>query len=171
VNRTAIWIFAASLTCCGLQAQSTSLVTEMKASYNGVKNNLIKAAEKMPEDAYSYKPADTIRPFGALIAHVAGQARTCGAVKGGEQKAIDTSKTSKADLVAALKESFAVCDAAWDAMNDTTAMETIAGRGGAQRTKIGSLIGSTIVHNNEMYGTISVYMRVKGLVPPSSEGR
>lgn len=169
MNRSAIWILATSLTCCGLQAQSASLVTEMKGAYTAVKNNLIKAAEKMPEEDYNYKPADTIRTFGALIGHIAGQARACGLVKGGDQKTIDTNKTSKADLVAALKESFDVCDAAWEAMNDTTAMETIAGRGGAQRTKIGTLIGTTVVHNNEEYGYLAVYMRMKNIVPPSSD--
>jgi hypothetical protein len=169
VNRSAFWIFAASLTCCTLQAQTNPLVTEMKAAYTTVKNNLIKAAEKMPEEDYAFKPTDSIRTFGALIGHVAGQFRTCAAVKGGDMPTIDATKTSKADLVAALKASFDTCDAAWDSMNDTTAMEMIAGRGGAKRSKLGSLIGSTIVHNNEMYGYASVYMRLKNVVPPSSD--
>jgi hypothetical protein len=70
-------------------------------------------------------------------------------------------------VVAALKDSFDMCDAAWATMNDKTAMETIAGRGG-QRTKIGTLIGNTN-HDSELYGYISVYMRLKGVTPPSSE--
>jgi hypothetical protein len=162
-----LWILAASLACGALQAQTNPLITEMKASYNAIKNNLIKAAEKMPEENYAFKPVDSIRTFGALIGHIAGQYRTCGAVKG-EQKTIDTNKTAKADLVAALKASFDACDAAWDALNDTTAFETVAGRGG-QRSKLGMLIGSTIVHNNEEYGYLAVYLRLKNVVPPSSE--
>ena len=90
-------------------------------------------------------------------------------MKGGEPAAVDTSKTAKADLVAALKASFDACDAAWDAMTDTTAMETVAGRGGAKRTKLSMLIGATIVHNNEEYGYLAVYMRMKNVVPPSSD--
>ena len=78
-------------------------------------------------------------------------------------------KTAKADLVAGLKASFDACDAAWDAMSDKTALETTAGRGG-QVTKLGTLIRNTN-HDSEMYGYISTYMRLKGVVPPSSEGR
>ena len=75
--------------------------------------------------------------------------------------------TSKAEIVSALKASFDACDAAWDSLNDKTAMEMIAGRGG-QRSKLGVLIGNTN-HDSEMYGYISVYMRLKGIVPPSSD--
>ena len=166
MNRVALVLLAAA--CAGgLYAQEASLVNEAKQTYNGVKNNLIKAAEKMPEADYSFKPTDAQQTFAERIMHVAGQIRTCGNIAG-QQKTIDRNKTAKADVVAALKDSFAVCDAAWDAMNDKTAMETIAGRGG-QRTKLGTLIGNTN-HDSEMYGYISVYMRLKGVVPPSSEG-
>ena len=169
MNRTAFGLLAAAtLACCTLQAQPSALVTEMKGAYTGIKNNLIRAAEKMPEEDYNFKPVDSIRTFGALIGHIAGQYRACGAVKGGDQKTIDINKTSKADLVAALKESFDLCDSAWDAMNETTALETISGRGG-QRTKLGTLIGTTVVHNNEEYGYLAVYMRLKNVVPPSSD--
>ena len=78
-------------------------------------------------------------------------------------------KTAKADLVAALKASFDACDAAWDSMDDKAAMEMVAGRGGQQRPKLAVLIGNTI-HIDEVYGTMTVYMRLKGIVPPSSEG-
>ena len=77
-------------------------------------------------------------------------------------------KTSKADIVAALKTSFEACDAAWAIMNDKTAMEMVAGRGGAQRSKLSMLIGNT-THNTELYGYICPYMRLKGVVPPTSD--
>ncbi|SPE33311.1 conserved exported hypothetical protein [Candidatus Sulfopaludibacter sp. SbA3] len=167
MNKTALWIFAASLTGCGLQAQTNPLVKEMRAQYEGVKGNLLKAADKMTEENYSFKPTPEVRTFGALIGHIAGQIRTCAMIKG-EQKTIDATKTAKADLVAALKASFDECDAAWDTM-DASAMEMIAGRGGQQRTKLSALIQSTIIHNNEMYGYMCPYMRLKGVTPPSSD--
>ena len=149
--------------------QPASLITESKATYTGVKNNLLKAAEKMPEDAYSFKPTDGQETFGQRIAHVANQIGTCSALTGERKPSPAAGKTAKADLVAGLKASFDACDAAWDAMNEKTAMETTAGRGG-QVTKLGSLIRNTN-HDSEMYGYISVYMRLKGVTPPSSEGR
>ena len=168
MNRAAFVILAAAL-AGGAHAQTASTITEAKQSYTTYKNNLIKAAEKMPEDAYTFKPTDAQRSWGDLMLHIAGQYRACGAVVGGEQKNLDLKKTSKADIVAALKDSFAICDAAWDSMNEKTSIETIAGRGG-QRTKLGTLIGSA-VHDAEEYGYAAVYMRVKNVTPPSSEGR
>lgn len=162
----AFGIIAAGLACGALQAQNP-LIAEMKANYTSIKNNLIKAAEKVPDADYSYKPVDSVRTLGALIGHIAGQYRTCGAVMG-ERKQIDTSKTDKASLVAALKASFDACDAAWDAMNDKSAFEMVSGRGG-ERSKLGMLIGTTIIHNNEEYGYLAVYLRMKNIVPPSSD--
>jgi uncharacterized damage-inducible protein DinB len=169
VNRCAYWIVALSFGGCALEAQTNPVIAEMKANYNAVKTNLIKAAEKMPDDTYGWKPVDSVRTLGALIGHIAGaQARTCGTITG-KQVSVDVNKTEKADLVAALKASFDACDAAWDSMNDTSAAEMIAGRGGRQTSKLGTLAFITIVHNNEEYGYLAMYMRMKGMVPPSSD--
>lgn len=171
MNRSATFCLAATLAAAtGLWAQQPpSLVTEGKNAYNSIKNNLLKAADKMPEEAYSFKPTPELQTFAQRVAHVAGQIGTCSAMTG-ERKTTDANtKTAKADLVAALKASFDACDAAWESMNDKTAMETIAGRGG-QRLRLAVLVGNTL-HIDEVYGTMTVYMRLKGVVPPSSEGR
>ncbi len=76
-------------------------------------------------------------------------------------------KTAKADLVAAMKESVAECDAAFEMLTDANAAEMIKTPRG-QRTRLGALVGNTI-HDNEEYGYMAVYMRLKGIVPPSSE--
>ena len=141
------------------------MIAEARQTYNGVKNNLLKAADKMPEDAYSFKPSPEVQTFAQRMVHVAGQIRACSGIAGEAKQ--PAQPTSKADIVAALKASFDACDAAWDSMNDKTAMEMVAGRGG-QRSKLGVLIGNTN-HDSEMYGYISVYLRLKGVVPPSSE--
>src|SRR5713226_6756763 len=124
----------------------------------------------MPEEAYAFKATPDVRTFGGLVAHVAdSQARTCSAVSG-EAKAVGAaSKTSKADLVAALKQSFEICDAAYDALTDASAAEIIKTPRG-QSSRLGALVRNTI-HDNEEYGYMSVYLRLKGVVPPSSEGR
>jgi uncharacterized damage-inducible protein DinB len=170
VNRYTAIMLAAALAAGAAHAQSNPLIAESKQAYNGVKNNLQKMAEKMPEENYSFKPTPDIRTFGQLVAHVAdAQMRTCAAVKGEQKQANAASKTSKADLVAALQESSAECDAAFESVTDANAMEVIAaGRG--KRSKLGALIG-TVVHDNEEYGYMAVYLRLKGVVPPSSEGR
>jgi hypothetical protein len=173
MNRYALLAAAALFTSSGtLPAQTANpLSTEAKQAYTGIKNNLTKMADKMPEEQYAFKPVPEIRSFGQLVGHVAdSQARTCSAVQGGEPKALNaSSKTSKADLVAALKESFAICDAAYDSLTDASATEMIKTARG-QRSKLGALVGNT-THANEEYGYMAVYLRLKGVVPPSSEGR
>jgi hypothetical protein len=155
---------------CALQAQTDPLSTEAKQAYNGIKNNLIKMAEKMPDENYSFKASPDIRTFGALVGHIAdAQMGTCSAVNGQPKQGGASSKTAKADLVNALKASFEECDTAYASLTDATATQMIKTRRG-ERSKLGTLVGNTI-HDNEEYGYMSVYLRLKGVVPPSSEGR
>jgi len=152
------------------QAQTEAQI--LKGAYNGIKNNLTKAAEKMPEEQYSFKASPDIRTFGELIAHVADvQARICSAAAGSEAPASPAGKTAKADLVAALAKSYEVCDGVFNSLTDADASKTMSmGRGGA-RSEFGTLWQFIIAHSNEEYGYLAVYMRLKGIVPPSSEGR
>jgi len=151
--------------------QAVTEAAAIKAAYNGIKNNLTKAAEKMPDDQYSFKASPDIRTFGALIAHIAdAQGRTCAAVAGSTPPQSAGSKTAKAELVEALKASYEICDGVINSLSDEDATKTVSmGRGGP-RSKFAVLWGM-IAHSNEEYGYLAVYMRIKGVVPPSSEPR
>ena len=138
-----------------------------RLNYQIIKSFITRAAAKMPEENYSFKPTPEMQSFGDRIAHIAGQMGNCSSITGERKPNPAQGKTSKADIVAALKTSFEACDAAWASLNDKTAMETVAGRGGVQRTKLSVLIGNT-THNTELYGYICPYMRLKGVVPPTS---
>jgi uncharacterized damage-inducible protein DinB len=151
-----------------IQAQNLSaVITEVKQSYENVKNNLLKSAEKVPDADYSFKPTPEIRSFGEVMEHVvAAQRHTCAAILG-EQSASHSTPTTKAEIVSALKETFAECDKAYGSLTDANATETVStGRG--QRTRMGALIVN-MTHDVEQYSILSVYMRLKGIVPPSSE--
>jgi len=153
-------------------AQSSgSLSADAKAFWTGIKNNVLRAAEKMPEEHWSYKPAPEVRSFGGIVAHVAdGNYLICGAANGEKRElTVEKTKSSKADIIAALKESFAYCDAAYDGMTDAKATEPIK-LFGRDRVRI-SALWMNISHDNEHYGNLVTYMRAKGLVPPSSEPR
>lgn len=155
-----------------LSAQTANpLSTEAKAAYTRVKNNFIKAAEKMPEEDYGFKPTPEMQTFQERIAHIAVSSMgTCSRLKG-ESKSVDakTLKT-KADVVAALKDTFATCDAVVDNMTDADAVKMVSGGRGGPRSML-SMVYGIVGHTNELYGYICVYMRLKGIVPPSSEGR
>jgi uncharacterized damage-inducible protein DinB len=154
-----------------LSAQNP-LSKETMGLFDMTRNNLIKAAEKMPEEHYSFRPTPEVRTFGQLVGHVAdAQYLFCGAVKGGEvpRPGVEKSKTSKDDLVAALKQAMAYCEAVYSGLTDDQAAQNVKFFG-RERTKL-SVLNFNMGHNYEHYGNIVTYMRMKGLVPPSSEGR
>ena len=143
---------------------------EVKQMYDHVKNNLTKMAEKMPEDSYSFKPTAETRTFAQIIGHVAdAQARTCSTINGTPKSLNAASKTAKAELVATLKESFSLCDQAFDSLIDANALETFVLPQGQHHSRIGLLVMAILSHSNEEYGYMAVYLRLKGIVPPSSE--
>lgn len=165
-----IAVIALSLTfaVAGLPAQTAPYPNEAKAAYSRVKGFLLAAADKMPEENYGFKASPEVRPFGQLIAHVADtQWMICSTVKGEQKHGDAASKTTKADLLAALKASFEYCDSAYDSLNDATSAQKVS-LFQREFSKLSVLFLNTS-HDNEMYGTISVYLRLKGLVPPSSE--
>jgi uncharacterized damage-inducible protein DinB len=168
-----ITMLAATLTAVwALNAQDVNpLSTEAKQAYTTVKNDILKSAEKMPEENYGFKPAPRVRTFGQILGHVAEeQYFFCGSVKG-EQKAadIEKTKTSKADLLAALHDSFGYCDSVYGGLTDAIGVQMIK-VGQSQHTRLGMLWGNT-VHDNSHYGNLVTYLRIKGLVPPSTEGQ
>ena len=144
---------------------------DTKRAYITVKNDILKSAEKMPAEGYSFKPAPRVRSFGQILGHLAEeQYFFCGSVKGEHKSAdIEKAKTSKEDLLTALRDSFAYCDSVYESLTDRTAVEKLK-VGESARTKSGMLWGNTI-HNSSHYGNLVTYLRIKGLVPPSTEGQ
>jgi uncharacterized damage-inducible protein DinB len=138
--------------------------------YGGLKNILLRSAEKMPEEHYNFKPTDGVRSFGQIIGHLADAQYTFCSVVLGETnplRNIEQSKTSKADLIAALKDAFAYCDKAYDGMTDASAVEMVR-RPGGDRPKL-FLLTVNNMHGASHYGNLVTYMRLKDIVPPSSE--
>ena len=163
-----IWLAAAEP-----RAQTTpSYIAEIKRYYyEAVKRNLTAMTEKMPEGDFTFRPVPEIRSFGEAVAHVAdAQARNCNLVSGAGSKTLDADKKkTKPELLAALKESFAICDGAFASLTDARANELVKmGQSGFQLSKL-SLLVSMLSHSNEQYGYMAVYLRLKGIVPPSTE--
>lgn len=152
------------------------LSSELKVSYEYVRNNLIKMSEKMPEEYYSFKPAAEIQTFAQRVAHITDANMTVCTMLKGERKSVSArSMTSKAALIAAMKESFAYCDEVFNTLTDAAAVEMVAGNiggppapAGTKRSKLFTLY-NLVRNSNELYGYMSVYLRLKGLVPPTSE--
>jgi uncharacterized damage-inducible protein DinB len=155
-------------TVCMLQAQDP-MSKETKGLYTNVKSYILKSAEKMPEANYAFKPSPEVRNYGAVLGHLADdQYFFCSAAKGEKKETnIEKEVTTKAGLTAALKEAFAYCDAAYDGLTDANgAMMMKFGRG--ERSMSG-ILNFNVAHDFEHYGNLITYLRIKGLVPPSSE--
>ena len=151
-------------------SQDNPLSTYNKYVYGHVKDILLRSAEKMPEENYNFKPTDTVRSYGQIVGHVAdAQYLFCSIAFGDKNPApkIEQTKTSKADLIAALKEAFAYCDKAYDGMTDASAAQMVK-LFGNDAPKLGVLTVNNM-HNLEHYGNLVTYMRMKNVVPPSSE--
>jgi steroid delta-isomerase-like uncharacterized protein len=150
--------------------QKFTLSGNMLRGYAGVQKNLLEAAELMPEEHYTFKPTPDTRPFGQLVAHIAlSQFAGCAALKGEPNPKLSEKEEAarpKTELVALLKASTAYCDPALNALTDAAMVELI--KVGPNEAAKGLILASTNTHGNQLYGTMAVYLRLKGLVPPST---
>jgi len=165
---TAAILFAA--VASAQSAPANPLTTVSKNIYAMAKDDILRSAEKVPEDLWSFQPVKEVRTMGQLFAHVAdGQYEFCGVVTEGKpvDKGIEKKAKTKAEIVAALKEAFGYCEAAYAKLTDADAA-TIVNMFGMKITKVGAM-DFNITHTMEHYGNLVTYMRIKGIVPPSSE--
>ncbi len=171
MNRISTLTLMGALLCAAALNAQNPLSSDTKNFYNGIKNTVTKAAEEMPEADYSFKASPMERTYGEMVGHIADvQMALCGNAQGEQKKGDAGSKTSKADLVAALKASFDFCDAAYDSLTDADAAKMVPMFGPRKATKL-AVLNFNIAHDNEMYGQMVVYLRIKGMVPPSSQRR
>ncbi|HKF49874.1 MAG TPA: DinB family protein [Terracidiphilus sp.] len=140
--------------------------------YANFSNNVVRAAEKMPEENYSFKPTPEVRSFGQLVGHEADANFNFCALAIGEANpskgSVEKTKTTKADLVAAVKDAVAYCNKAFEGMTDAKGSEMVKLFGRINIARLGVFSLNT-AHTDEHYGNMVTYMRLKGIVPPSSE--
>ena len=152
-------------------APANPITASEKGFYALVSGEVIAAAEKMPEENYSFKPTPEVRSFGQLVGHVAdAQYGFCSTATGdaNPNKAIEKTKTSKADLVAALKDAVGYCNKAFASMTDAQGSQAVK----LMNYNVAKLtvLSVNTAHMDEHYGNMVTYLRLKGIVPPSSEG-
>lgn len=140
-------------------------------SYNGLKANILKSADKMPAESYSYKPEPDIRSFARILTHVIeAQVRSCGALNGTAPDTLPKVPPETADksaIVSALQASFAECDKAYAALTGANLTESVS-VGQNTRARI-SIAWGNVAHDDEQYAALALYLRLKGIAPPSTE--
>ena len=153
-------------------AAGNPIAASEKGFYTLVSGEVIAAAEKMPEQNYSFKPTPEVRSFGQLVGHIADAQYSFCSTAAGEpnpMKAIEKTKTSKADLVTALKDAVAYCNKVYAGMTDAQGSQTVK----MMNYDVARLtvLSVNTAHTDEHYGNMVTYLRLKGIVPPSSEKR
>jgi len=159
--------------------QSNPLSTWLRNAYMGNRNNIVRTAEKMPEENYGMRPgAQTeVRTFGQQVSHVAFyNFLWCSQAKGEKNPNPGNldKLTAKAEIMKVLNDAFAYCDSAYNALTDASGAEVvdITQENGRQTRNLRmGLLTLNYGHNNEIYGSMVVYLRMKNIVPPASEPR
>src|SRR5579862_9464936 len=158
---------------------SNPISASLRNLYMGNRNNIVRTAEKMPEENYGMRPgAQTeVRTFGQQVTHVATyNFLWCSQAKGEKNPSPGNldKLTSKAEIVKVLNDAFTYCDSAYAALTDASGAETIdvtQENGRQTRSLRMQLLTLNYGHNNEIYGSMVVYLRMKNIVPPASEPR
>ena len=168
-------VAAAQTSDAGLGAAlTTSTATSINNMHSSIRRNLLEAAEAMPAADYAFKPTPQVRSFAELIGHVAfANYFICAMAKGDQSPAkvnFERTVSDKPGLVKALGDSLTYCDGVFKETTDANANQQVkvSGPGGTtQSTRALALMFNT-THNNEHYGNVIVYLRLKGIVPPST---
>jgi len=162
------------------QATANPLSAWLKNAYTANRNNIVKSAEKMPEENYGMRPGpqEEVRTFGQQVGHVARYNYLwCAQAKGEKNPSAGTDLEklpTKAELLKALNDAFTYCDSAYAALTDASGMEMIdiTQESGRQTRNLRmALLILNYGHNNEIYGNLVTYLRIKSIVPSSSEPR
>jgi len=160
-------------------AQDNPMSTWLRDAYTRNQNNITRTAEKMPEEFYDMRPGaqQEVRTFGQQVGHVANfNFLWCSQAKG--EKNPNTANLeklgTKAEFTKALKDAFAYCDGVYSALTDASGaqMIDITQESGRQTRNLRmGLLTLNYAHNNEIYGSMVVYLRMKNIVPSASEPR
>jgi len=171
MRRSILILLAAAAPLAAQQQQAavnTSTVANAKSLFAMSHRNVLRAAEQFPESLYSFKPTPEVRSFGQIVGHVADAERMfCAAATGAQPSGLGAEKmTSKAEIVEALKGAAASCDAAYAQSDaDANAPVSLFGMNGSRLW----VLNFNSAHVMEHYGNLVTYMRIKGMVPPSSQ--
>lgn len=172
-------ILCSAVLCLAIPAAVSAQMGQQQAAPDGfrlmyeiAKGNITKSAEQVAETNYGFKPTPEVRTFGQLFGHIANANFMICSMSSGlanPSKADHEKSTAKADLQRALADSFAFCDQAWGAVTAANAGEPVD-LFGMKHTRASGMSFNT-AHIWEHYGNLVTYMRLKGMVPPSSQGR
>jgi uncharacterized damage-inducible protein DinB len=179
-QRVGIGVMMAAVAVLPLSAQAPvqprpaqTFPVYLQGQYATLKRNITGSVDKMPAEHFAFKPVPQVMSYAELLTHIVDtQYFYCSTVKGAENPgaSLNFKVTDKVAVRQLVKDSFAYCDDTFAAVTNENALEMLT-RGSAptqrQLARVNQLT-QLIVHGNEHYGNLVTYMRMKGIVPPSS---
>jgi uncharacterized damage-inducible protein DinB len=154
-----------------LNGEKLGAVASFQREYERIKINMTEEAERMPEEFYPFTPGPIMRSYGELMGHITNsQFSICAVLRGvpNPNQGVDNEDyKSKAQAKKALAASFAFCDPAFSSLTEKSLMGYVKEKDG-ELTRAGS-IAHFFAHGNDVYGYAAVYMRLKGIAPPTTE--
>jgi len=154
-----------------LGAQERPVIESLKTVHDLPRTFLTQTAETLSEDLYSFRPSDDVRTAGQILAHVAdAQYMFCSGAAGDQSpmaESVEETRTSKAEIVAALGEAFAYCDGIYSSMTDAEGAQALTFFG--MDLTGAAVLSMNTAHNYEHYGNLVTYMRMNGITPPSTQ--
>ena len=153
-------------------AAQASFLAPLKTQWESARNLVLNMADIIPEDKYDWKPTPEVRSFRDQLIHLIQENYSFMGQAAGEQQ--DTSRfanlKTRAEILQALKDSYAYGEKVWAGMTDAKAMEMVAGRGGQQQARWAPILAN-LIDNMDHYGNLVVYVRLNGMVPPRTAAR
>jgi uncharacterized damage-inducible protein DinB len=139
--------------------------------YDRIKDYVIRSTDQMPDEHYGFRPTPEVRTYAQLLGHIiTTQYMFCSDALGEKNPAsgdFEKTHTTKAALAEAVRASFKYCDRAYQLSDGELTTPRSFPKGRQSRPL--ELLILNIAHNNEHYGNIVTYLRIKGFVPPSSQ--
>ncbi len=164
------------LVCFGMwggalaQAQDSALLGPLKQQWENIRRNVVGTAEVVPEDMYSFRPTPEVRSLREQLIHIVEENYFFMGMVSGEREQPPGNLQTKAQIIQALNDSYDYGAQVLDGLNDSTAMETVPLMGNRQGPRWSAAL-MNIADNQNHYGNLVVYMRMNGIVPPSSRPR
>jgi uncharacterized damage-inducible protein DinB len=170
VLRLALTSLLIAMPAVSFAQTANPLTANAKVQLGALTGLVIRSAEKVPEDVYTFRATPEVRSMAELFGHVADALFSMCSTAGGAKPprtGIEKAVTTKPALIAALKEAVSYCNTVFDAMTDQKGTETVPFYFGP--TPRLSVLYFSVTHTYEHYGNLVTYMRLKNIVPPSSE--
>ena len=167
----ALAVVAAAAIVARPAAQTASIHADFVKDWQAQKDMLVKIAQAMPEDKFSFKATPPQRTFGEHVMHIAQVNMMVLQTLGSKAPApqINVKATSKADTIKAMSDSFDYGLAILKEQTDQTMVGGVQGppwMGVSTRARMFEFL---VGHTQDTYGQMVVYLRLNGLVPPASQ--